>query len=182
MIEISTPRLRLIPLDLRSLRLLKESRAKLQLHLGLEHSEIQMEDIYKKELEEAMEWWIIQVAAHPKHYMWFTNWEIVLKAENRSIGSIGLAGQPDKHGETTTGYVIDRRYHNQGYATESLKALARWVFRDASAKRLLADTPKENHVSQAVLRKCGFRLDREEGKMLHWALGKKELLKQDLQD
>jgi [ribosomal protein S5]-alanine N-acetyltransferase len=176
MFEINTPRLRLIPLNLRCLRLLKESRTKLQQHLGLEPMEIEVEQVYKKELAEALDWWITQVAAHPEHYMWFTNWEIVLKAENRSIGGIGLAGQPDKNGETKTGYVIDNRYHNQGYATESLKAIARWVFRDASSRRLLADTPTSNEVSQAVLKKCGFRLDREEAGVLYWALDKHNLM------
>jgi RimJ/RimL family protein N-acetyltransferase len=170
MLEIRTPRLRLIPLDLRCLRLLKKNPAQLQQHLGLEPSEIQMEAKIRKEMAEAQEWWITQVAAHPEHYMWFTNWEIVLPAENRSIGGIGLAGKPNQKGETTTGYVIDSRYHNQGYGTESLKAVARWVFRDDAAKRLLADTPKDNFASQAILRKCGFRLDREDDEMLHWAL------------
>lgn len=182
MFEIQTPRLRLIPLDLRCLRLLKQSRQKLQQHLGLEPSDIIMDDRFRKEVVEAQEWWITQVAAHPEHFMWFTNWEIVLKAENRSIGGIGLAGKPNKNGETTTGYVIDRRYHNQGYGSESLQALARWVFRDDAAKRLLADTPKDNLASQAVLRKCGFRLDREEDKILHFALEKADFVLQSLSE
>jgi [ribosomal protein S5]-alanine N-acetyltransferase len=172
MLEIHTPRLRLIPLDLRCLRLLKQNRQKLQEHLALETSELQMDEAFKKEMGDALEWWITQVAAHPEHYMWYTNWEIVLKDEKRSIGSIGLSGKPNAKGETTTGYVIDSRFHNQGYGSESLRALARWVFRDGAAKRLLADTPKDNLASQALLRKCGFRLDREEDDVLHWVLEK----------
>jgi ribosomal-protein-alanine N-acetyltransferase len=174
MIEIRTPRLRLIPLDLRCLRLLKQDRHKLQQHLGLEPSELQTGARFHKELEEALEWWIAQVRAHPEHYPWFTNWEIILTAENRSIGGIGLSGKPDKKGETMTGYVIDDRYHNQGFATESLRALARWVFKDAVAKRLLADTPHDNLASQQVLRKCGFRQVAESEGLLHWALERED--------
>jgi RimJ/RimL family protein N-acetyltransferase len=156
MFYLKTKRLKLIPLDLYHLRLLRENRALMEKSLGLEISAMAVDELIKAEIAEALEVWIEKVSQNEKEYFWYTAWEIVLKDENISIGGIGLTGPPDTIGETMVGYNIDGNYQKQGFASEALAALTEWAFRHPAMRRVLAETPQENFASQSVLTKNGF--------------------------
>lgn len=156
MFYLETERLKLIPLDLYHLRLLRNGRALMERSLGLEVSAMAVEEFTRNEIAEALETWIAQVSRHESEYLWYTAWEIVLKDENMSIGGIGLTGPPDSIGETMVGYNIDGNYQRRGFASEALAALTDWAFRHPKMKRILAETPQDNFASQRVLTKNGF--------------------------
>jgi [ribosomal protein S5]-alanine N-acetyltransferase len=156
MVEILTPRLCLLALDLRHLRLWRQQRPYMEEALGLIPSAMQIDEEMAVEVRQSIDFWLINVEAHPQHYAWYTNWEIVLTAENRSIGGIGFNGRPDAEGKVTVGYLIDDRYHNQGYATESLGHLLGWAEADRALQVVCAETPLDHLASQRVLTKSGF--------------------------
>lgn len=159
MIEIYSERLKLIPLDNDLLTLwFIQSREKMERQLGLNPSNWQIEDFFKAEtLDALVNFWLPMTAENPDNFFWYTNWEIVLVAENTSIGGIGFAGFPDQDGVTMVGYFIDGKHREKGYASEALKCLLDWASLEPSLKTILADTPFFNLPSQNVLKKAGFR-------------------------
>lgn len=160
MTEIRTPRLRLLALDLRHLRLLRQQRHYLHEALQLQGDGLQLDAEMGKEMAQAIDYWLLNVESHPERYAWYTHWEIILRAENRSIGGIGFNGFPDPEGNVTVGYAIDLRYQNQGYATESLRYLSDWAGQEPRLRCISAELYQDNHASRRVLEKCDFRLER----------------------
>ncbi|MES2732095.1 MAG: GNAT family N-acetyltransferase [Bacteroidota bacterium] len=170
--EIPTERLRLIPLNLTHLQLLKQSRALMEQHLQLNLSDMRMEAEVQSEMDEALETWITHVGVNEMNYLWFTNWEVVLKQENVSIGGIGFVGMPDDNGAVLLGYGIDCRHRGNGYATECARRLIEWAFEHPKTRKIIAETVMQNGASQKVLLHNGFVQTREEGDILAWELTK----------
>jgi [ribosomal protein S5]-alanine N-acetyltransferase len=159
LIEIESLRLLLVPLDHRLLSIWYENgREAMTQKLQLKSMEWEAEPIFLAETADALEnFWIPQTKKFPDNFFWYTNWEIVLKNENVSVGGIGFAGYPDE-GNTQIGYFVDKKFRNLGIATEALNALLDWGFMDPSLKTVLADTEKHNIDSQKVLIKNGFKI------------------------
>jgi [ribosomal protein S5]-alanine N-acetyltransferase len=158
MLEISSSRLQLIPLDHHLLTLWHtQGRNVMEQKMGLNPSDWQITDLYQRETIDALEnYWLPMTNENFIDFMWFTNWEIVLKDQNLSIGGIGFAGLPDQEGKTMTGYMIDAKFHQQGFATEALACLLEWGKMDTNLKIVNADTPIDNIGSQKVLVNNGF--------------------------
>jgi hypothetical protein len=56
---------------------------------------------FEAETLEALEhFWIPMAQIFPWDFAWYSNWEIILEEENRSIGGIGYSGLPDDNGCT----------------------------------------------------------------------------------
>ncbi|MEO8174615.1 MAG: hypothetical protein ABI581_16085, partial [Sediminibacterium sp.] len=109
MFFIESSRLRLIPLDHHLLNLSVTDRPLMEKIMGLEVSAMEIDPLFQHEyLDAVTNFFLPQTAVNPEHYVWVTNWEIVLKEENRSVGGICLAGLPMETGETTIGYAIDK--------------------------------------------------------------------------
>jgi RimJ/RimL family protein N-acetyltransferase len=168
MVELSSERLRLLALDLRHLRLMRQSRDLMEEALGLLPMTFQVDKEMATEIRQAIDFWLINVESRPEHYAWYTNWEIILPAENRSIGGIGLSGRPDEEGKVMTGYFIDARYYNQGFATEALQTLIEWAFRDPALAFLTAETPHDHYASHRVLIKNQFEPVQEADQLVIW--------------
>ncbi len=157
MFYIQSKRLRLIPLTRDMFMSCIKDRVAFEISLGLNPSNLEMDDFFKKEYDDAVvNFWIPQLAANPEQYQWITNWEIVLLEENTIIGGIGIAGIPDKVGETNTGYMISKKHWNKGYATEALNCLCDWVFSHEHINCINANTLIDGFTSQRVLIKAGF--------------------------
>ncbi len=154
--ELETNRLNIFPLDLGSLQLLKKGRTIMENHLGLEPSNMKLSPGTRKELKEAIDQWIKNVSSHEKEYWWFTNWEIILKAANKTIGGIGFAGQPNERGTVHIGFMIDENYEGNGYMTECLGAMIQWAFSQDNCEAIRAVTPLDNIGSHKVLEKNNF--------------------------
>ncbi len=168
MLRLHSDRLCLLALDLRHLRLMRQGRDILEEALGLDHMVFQTDKETATEFRQAIDFWLINVESRPKHYPWYTNWEIILEEENRSIGGIGLSGRPDAQGKVMTGYFIDDRYHNRGYATESLGTLIDWAFTDPEVQCITAETTHDHLASHRVLIKNQFQPVQEVDQIWLW--------------
>lgn len=100
--------------------------------------------------------WLPDTLAYPDLHQWYTNWLIVHTEDKLIIGTIGLGGYPNDHGETTIGYMIGEQYRGKGYATEALSGIISWAFAFSALQVIKADTTKSNLASQRVLVKAGF--------------------------
>lgn len=157
MITIESQRLKLIALPYSLLQIWhQKGRNKMESKLYLNPSNWHVPPLYQAETADAIEhFWMPQTILNAEKYAWFTNWEIILKSENISIGGIGFGGYPES-GQTPMGYLIDGKYQNCGYATEAVNCLMNWAFLEKNLQTILADTPKDNLPSHRVLQKSGF--------------------------
>jgi len=157
MFFIESGRLKMIPLTHQLLQLLHTGRPTMELSLGLNISNMQIDPFYKSEVDDAMiNFWLPKTLEHPDAYMWYTSWEIILKSSNMSIGGMGFAGEPNELGEAETGYMIDQQHQNKGHATEALQLLTAWAFTQEKVKAIIVHTFEDNLPSRRILAKCGF--------------------------
>ena len=157
MFFIESERLRMIPLTNELLQLCNANRAAMELAVGLNISNMKVDPFYKNEVDDAMaNFWLPKTREHPDAYIWYTNWEIILKSTNISIGGMGFAGEPNERGEAETGYMIDQQHHNKGYATEALQLLSGWALAQERVNAIIVHTYEDNMASKKLLMKCGF--------------------------
>lgn len=83
------------------------------------------------------------------------NWAIVLKDNNKMIGTIELYNYYSEF-KAELGYSINPAYWNKGYATEAAKEVIAFGFEYLSLKRIEAGTFLNNFQSQRVCEKLGF--------------------------
>jgi [ribosomal protein S5]-alanine N-acetyltransferase len=157
MFFIESERLRMIPLTHELLQLLHTSRAAMEQALGLAQSCWQVDEFYQKEIDDAMvNFWLPKTLANPNNFIWYTDWELVLKSTNMAIGGMGFNGEPNEQGEAEVGYMIERGHQNKGFATEALKLMSSWALSQERVKSLVVHTYRDNLPSQKILIKSGF--------------------------
>lgn len=157
MFFIESERLRMIPLTHDLLQLLHINRATLEHALALSPSNWLVDEFYQKEIDDAMiNFWLPKTLASPDVFKWYTDWEIVLKSTNTSVGGMGFNGEPNENGEAETGYMIEGNSQKKGYASEALQLLSSWAFTDARVKSIIVHTYQDNLPSRRILVKCGF--------------------------
>ena len=86
-----------------------------------------------------------------------TNLAVELRSEKKRIGSVTLYVQDRKNASAYIGYVFNRRYWNQGYATEAARALIDAAFKSLSLHRVWATCDTRNVASWRVMEKLGMR-------------------------
>lgn len=157
MFFIESERLKLIPLTHEQLLLLRQDRALMEISIGLTPSFMLVEPFYYAEIIDALDnFWLPNTLAHPEKYLWYTDWELVLKSANTSVGGMGFAGYPNENGEAEIGYMIDGNHHNKGFATEALQTMITWAFTHQFVKAIIVHTYADNLPSRRLLDKCGF--------------------------
>lgn len=104
-----------------------------------------------------MEWLYSEAIKDPANYIWYTDWLIILKQENKIIGSACFKGKPDKEGSVEIGYGMNEVYRNKGYISEAVKTITDWTLRQPGVNIIFAETDKSNIASQHVLEKCRFK-------------------------
>lgn len=72
------------------------------------------------------------------------------------LGTVGLALGRSEHGVAAVGYWLTREARGKGIATEALKLVSRWAFRDLGIERLELYTEPGNEPSQRVAERAGF--------------------------
>jgi len=85
-----------------------------------------------------------------------SSWAIVLKDENRVIGTIGFMWYALENQSAEVGYSLSRAYWNRGYATQALSAVVRSAFQRLPLYRIEAQHDLRNPASGRVMEKCGF--------------------------
>lgn len=169
MISLETKRLRIQPLTLDQFGLLIKGIDEIERELLLTPSHEPLDEHTQK----AMEWLYNEAQKYPGEYLWLTNWQIILKSENKSIGSADFKNLPGDNGEVEIGYGINHDYEGKGYMTETLEAMCKWAFEQKGIKCVIAETEKDNYASQRVLQKCGMGKYKETDTGLWWKLENK---------
>ncbi len=160
MFILETNKLKLIPLDAHNLRYSIEDRRKMERNLGVKITDTKLEEPVK----EAMRTSLKMVLKNKKDYLWFTNWEIVLKKENRIIGGLCFKGRPDEQGRVEIGFGMQDEHRCKGYTTEAVKELINWAFIQEKVLSVIAETEKDNLPSHRVLEKMEMQKYQENEK------------------
>jgi len=84
------------------------------------------------------------------------DWGIVLKSNGKFIGTCGFVTLNLQHLCGEIGYVLSRRYWNQGLATEAVRRLIRFGFDEMGLNRIEAMHMVENLASGRVMQKAGM--------------------------
>ena len=75
------------------------------------------------------------------------------------MGAIGAVPAEDGAGLLEPGYALGRRYWGQGYATEALAAVVRYLFESEGQAALACCHAHENPASGRVMKKCGMKYE-----------------------
>jgi RimJ/RimL family protein N-acetyltransferase len=87
---------------------------------------------------------------------WQGYWAAEAKPAREFIGWFHLLPRDD--GSVELGYRLRKEAWNNGYATETSRALIRKCFTDLGVDRMTARTMAVNHASRRVMEKCGLAL------------------------
>ena len=153
---IETERLVLFPYTRENLALFNTDLPRFEAEYGVRYQGEELDDLLRGFLRQLED----EIAADPEHYLFFTEFLIVLKDSSRVIGSVDFKYVP-RDGATEVGYGMNPAFEGNGYMTEALTALLSFG-RKNGVRTVLADTRRDNVRSQNVLRRCGFRFLREE--------------------
>lgn len=164
MFELSTDRLRIIQLDEENFKLLLNNRRKMESNLGVFTSGYELDSGYI----EAMKMVLENVLKNINYFQWYTDWQIVLKSENKIIGSVGFKGKPNENGEVEIGYGLNENYERKGFMTEAVRHMVRWALEQKGIKHVIAETEIDNIASQKVLKKNGFIAYKNENNCIWW--------------
>jgi ribosomal-protein-alanine N-acetyltransferase len=170
MLFLRTKRLRLAALDAESMRLLVGDRRALEERLGVKITHLELEESQRDAMRRALQ----KIVENDDHYLWHTNWEIILKDENRIVGGIGFKNHPNQGGgDVEIGYgIYSPEDMSKGYMTEAAQELVNWAFTFDFVKAITAETEEDNVGSHRVLEKLGLKkIDEKENKVL-WKLNK----------
>ena len=79
-----------------------------------------------------------------------------MKKTGKLIGSIGAFYREDENGRYEVGYGISKKYWNNGYTTEALRAVMDFLINEVGISKFMCMHAVENPASGAVMRKVGF--------------------------
>jgi [ribosomal protein S5]-alanine N-acetyltransferase len=170
--ELETERLRLIALDLDSLRLRLNNYPQMQRNLGLEPvlKSSYGHFPYEQQVNQAIACAIKRIERRPETYLWHTFWQLAHQQENRIIGEFDFHGAPDEAGEVEFGFMTLAEYRNQGYMAEAARVLVDWALQQDGVSALIVETEKHNKASQRVLEKLGARIYEETKSVYRWKI------------
>lgn len=105
--------------------------------------------------DEVREWLDRQIS---RYHQWnFGLWAVILKDTDEMIGQCGLTMQPWKEIEVLEiGYLFNRSYWHQGYATEAAEACKHYAFEILKADEVCSIIRDTNTASQKVAIRNGM--------------------------
>ena len=159
--RIETERLVLFPYTKENLAMFNRDLPRFEETYGVVYRGEELDYLLKGFLEKLEN----EIAADEEHYLFFTEFLIVLKENGHVVGSIDYKYVP-VDGLTEVGYGMNPDYEGHGYMTEALTAFLDFG-RKNGIKIVRADTEPGNIRSQNVLKRCGFTFLKEE-KNLWW--------------
>lgn len=106
---------------------------------------------------EVQEWLDRQIARYKKYN--FGLWAVILKDTDKMIGQCGLTMQPWKDTEVLEiGYLFEKAYWHNGYATESARACKKYAFEILKADEVCSIIRDTNIASQNVALRNGMKI------------------------
>lgn len=90
----------------------------------------------------------------------YADWAVVIKNENKMIGTCGYASIRTAERSCEIGYVLSQNYRKQGYMTEAVRAILALTFETLGLERAELRIIKENTDSRGLAERTGFLLDR----------------------
>lgn len=104
-----------------------------------------------KETEELVACWISQYECNDLYL-----WAIEVNDLEQPIGSISVITSNEKIMEAEVGFCIGKAFWHQGYTTEALKEVIRFLFEEVGYRRISAKYDPKNIYSGKVLEACGL--------------------------
>ena len=93
---------------------------------------------------------------HPEEAQWW-NWLILERETERAVGSLAFGGPPDADGAVLIGYAMYPQFEGHGYATEAVRAMIEWAFRQPGVRLVRALAPVWNTPALRVAENVGMR-------------------------
>ncbi|MBQ6541834.1 MAG: GNAT family N-acetyltransferase [Lachnospiraceae bacterium] len=156
---LETERLVLFPYTRENLHLFNTDLSRFEEEYGVVYQGEELDYLLKGFLVKLEQ----EIAEDEAHYLYFTEFLIVLRETGHIIGSIDYKYVP-RDGLTEVGYGLNPAYTGHGYMTEALKAFLKFG-REMGIQRVRADTLPDNVRSQNVLRRSGFYFLKKEGNL-----------------
>jgi ribosomal-protein-alanine N-acetyltransferase len=97
-----------------------------------------------------------RLRAHPDETQWW-NWLIVERETGRAVGSVAFGGTPDARGAVLIGYAMYPEFEGHGYATEAVRAMIQWAFRQSGVTVVRALAPVWNTPALRVAENVGMQ-------------------------
>jgi len=86
-------------------------------------------------------------------------WGMVLKENNKLIGTCGYAWWMPENYRAEFGYALSMKYWNQGLMTEAVREIIRFGFETMELNRIEARCKTDNLASEKVMQKCGMKFE-----------------------
>jgi RimJ/RimL family protein N-acetyltransferase len=87
---------------------------------------------------------------------WF-QFAVIEKQHHEIIGDLGIHFIDKDNKQVEIGCTLNKKSHNQGYATESIKKVIDYLFNDLNKHRIIASIDPENKNSIRLVERIGFR-------------------------
>lgn len=150
--EIKTERLVLRPLDISDLESMHEYASDQENTMYMCHLPRTIEETAEFLSSVTKEW----RKDMPRFY------EFAIELDGILIGSISVY-LSDNHDSGDLGWIINKKYWHNGYATEAAMALKDFVLNILQVKRLTANCDYRNTASSRVMEKIGLKLESDNG-------------------
>lgn len=154
MVELNTSRLKIIQLDRENFELLIKDRAQMEKNLGVLQSDYDLDDGFIQIMNMSLDSGLNDI----KNFQWYVDWQVILKSENKIIGSLGFKGKPNDKNEVEIGYGINEKYEKNGYMTEAVGCVVGWALQQNGVNYIIAETENSNIASHKVLSKNNFEI------------------------
>lgn len=102
-----------------------------------------------------------------------SNFKVITDKENNFLGFISLVDMNRYDGYMELEYAIAAKHRNRGYATQAVKCMTEYGFRDLNLLAIAAWVRSHNEGSIRVLEKCSFTF---EGRLRKHARDKSDTL------
>lgn len=104
-------------------------------------------------------------------------WGIVLNEQNKLIGTCGFHHIAPYEQDAEIGYTLTKAYWGRGLATEAVRAVLDFGFKQAKLQRITARITPDNAASARVLQKLGFR---QTGSMMEYVPISRQMQRLDI--
>lgn len=108
-------------------------------------------------IEQTKEYIKFKLGLYEKDYRF--DWVVVIKETNEVIGEIDSVKQSLNYNLVELGYCYGSKYWNNGYATEALRAVIRYLKEVALVEKVTACHISTNPASGRVMQKAGMNYD-----------------------